>query len=168
MIYRVERLLEEWAKCTRLEPVDAAGLGYPKGMGAMVLTRPSRARRVYRGDKVVAGVLRHSIGGGLTASGVASRPSKAARRNMSVEVERLDAAVHQLPVADQRLLEVYYTQPLPVPEKAGLLRLSVSTLTRRLGQLHVALDRAVWREQYVGRDLASNDAALDVVLDNIG
>ncbi|MBM7424959.1 hypothetical protein [Spongiibacter marinus] len=169
MIYRLERLLEEWARCCRLNGADLAGLGYPKGMGAVVMEKRSTGRKkATHGLGKTAHVLRASIGGGLDARATASRPSKAPTRHMRGDVERLDKAIAALPGDEQYLLEVAFVREgLNKAQRAGLLGVCVQTMDARLDALGLRLDREIFGESYVNADLADISAQLDGLNDKL-
>lgn len=173
MIYRIENLLVEWAKCTRLEPADVAGLGYPNGFGSYLVTNPSKARRKRPSgerDKRYLSTLAASIGSGRTAYGSASKPSKASRRNMSPEVEKLDVVIQGLSGRDRELVSVLYERPdlITQNEQAGYLSICAATLKSRRAKLHEYLDRKLFRGSYVLKDLADSGDELDALLEDLG
>jgi hypothetical protein len=162
---RIVNLLHEWAKCCRLEPVDIAGLGYPSGMGHTVPTDPTRApRRRPEGesDSRYLGTLSASIGGGVTAGGTASKPSKAPRRNMSSTIEILDRLInHDLEPSQRHLVELCYVYgPVTEQEQAGELGISVRTLRARLDRVHWMLDGWLFG-QSAQHQLAESAATLE-------
>lgn len=142
MIPWVQGLLERWAAEMRAEAAVALGLASsPSWVGGAALGRYTRARR--RPDGRRASVLRASLGGGLTASGVSSGRGGPRQAVLRGDVDRLDRFVGGLPADDQALLAVMYVEGahLTEAEKAGRLGVSVPTLWRRLDRVHVSIDR---------------------------
>lgn len=143
MIAWVDRLLCSWAESARLGGADLAGLGYPSGSGHVVVAELSRARRSGL-DKRTASVLRAGLSGGVTAHGVASRPSKVVNRApMRGDVDKLDRFIlTRLSDADRRLLDVFYVDNFhTVAEKAGVLGCAQSVMYDRVNALHVSIER---------------------------
>ncbi|WP_339678292.1 hypothetical protein [uncultured Zhongshania sp.] len=143
MINTIGRLLEKWAVECRVKTPDGAGLGYPSSSGPVIITEPSRSRmRLDRKDCVRAPVKRASIGGGLSADGKATAPSKAARGGKFLgEVDVVDRFIQTLPEGEIRLLTVFYVNcGQSIDVAARELGVSASTIKARLSELHNAID----------------------------